>query len=114
MTKQNYKVIKVHPNDNVIVALEDIPAGEAVAYENETYQMVDDIPAKHKFYQSNMQPGDAVTMYGVLVGKVQVPITMGMRMTTTNLHHAAEPYSFRPYITHGRHLMLMLIKTKHF
>jgi altronate hydrolase len=97
MTKQNYKVIKVHPNDNVIVALEDIPAGAGITYENETYQIVDDIAAKHKFYQANMQPGDAVTMYGVLVGKVQIPVTVGMRMTTTNLHHAAEPYSFRPY-----------------
>jgi len=97
MTKQNYKVIKVHPSDNVIVALEDIPAGASIVYENETYQIVDDIAAKHKFYQSDMQPGDTVTMYGVLVGKVQIPVTAGMRMTTTNLHHAAEPYSFRPY-----------------
>jgi len=30
MTKQNYKVIKVHPSDNVIVALEDIPAGAGI------------------------------------------------------------------------------------
>ena len=95
--KENYKVIKVHPSDNVIVALEDIPAGATVVYENATYKIVDDVAAKHKFYQSNMEVGSLVTMYGVLVGKVQVPVTMGMRMTTTNLHHAAEPYAFRPY-----------------
>jgi altronate hydrolase len=97
MMKENYKVIKVHPSDNVIVALEDIPAGATVVYENATYKIVDDVAAKHKFYQSNMEVGSLVTMYGVLVGKVQVPVTMGMRMTTTNLHHAAEPYAFRPY-----------------
>ncbi len=34
MIKENYKVIKVHPSDNVIVALEDIPAGATVVYEN--------------------------------------------------------------------------------
>ena len=95
--KENYKVIKVHPSDNVIVALEDIPAGATVVYENATYKIVDDVAAKHKFYEANMQAGNSVTMYGVLVGKVQVPVTMGMRMTTTNLHHAAEPYAFRPY-----------------
>ncbi|MBU6262515.1 MAG: UxaA family hydrolase [Bacteroidetes bacterium] len=95
--KENYKVIKVHPSDNVIVALEDIPAGATVVYENETYKIVDDVAAKHKFYQSNMAAGDSVTMYGVLVGKVQEAVTVGMRMTTTNLHHAAEPYAFRPY-----------------
>jgi hypothetical protein len=77
MMKENYKVIKVHPSDNVIVALEDIPAGAGISYENETYQIVDDIAAKHKFYQSDMQPGDTVTMYGVLVGKVQIPVTAG-------------------------------------
>jgi altronate hydrolase len=95
--KENYKVIKVHPSDNVIVALEDIPAGATVVYENATYKIVDDVAAKHKFYQSNMEAGDSVTMYGVLVGKVQEAVTTGMRMTTTNLHHAAEPYAFRPY-----------------
>jgi len=95
--KENYKVIKVHPSDNVIVALEDIPAGATVMYDNVTYKIVDEVAAKHKFYEANMQAGDSVTMYGVLVGKVQVPVTMGMRMTTTNLHHAAEPYAFRPY-----------------
>ena len=94
--KENYKVIKVHPSDNVIVALEDIPSGATVVYENQTYKIVDDIAAKHKFYQSNMGVGDSVTMYGVLVGKVQEAVSIGMRMTTTNLHHAAEPYSFRP------------------
>jgi altronate hydrolase len=95
--KENYKVLKVHPSDNVIVALEDIPAGATVVYENTTYKIVDDVAAKHKFYQSNMVAGDSVTMYGVLVGKVQEAVTTGMRMTTTNLHHAAEPYAFRPY-----------------
>ena len=95
--KENYKVIKVHPSDNVIVALEDIPAGATVVYENETYKIVDDVAGKHKFYQSNMAAGDSVTMYGVLVGKVQEAVTAGMRMTTTNLHHAAEPYVFRSY-----------------
>ncbi len=46
MMKENYKVIKVHPSDNVIVALEDIPAGATVMYENATYKIVDDVAAK--------------------------------------------------------------------
>lgn len=43
------KVLKVHPNDNVIVALQDIAKGETVIYNGSTFQIVDDIPAKHKF-----------------------------------------------------------------
>jgi altronate hydrolase len=36
-------------------------------------------------------------MYGVLVGKLQVNVKAGTRMSTENLHHAAEPYAFKPY-----------------
>src|SRR5258705_8721020 len=42
-----------------------------------------------------MKPGDEVIMYGVLVGKAQMNIAKGSRMTTENTKHAAEPYSYR-------------------
>jgi tagaturonate reductase len=32
---------------------------------------MEDIPAKHKFFMQDMQPGDEMIMYGVLVGKAQ-------------------------------------------
>lgn len=91
------KVLKVNPKDNVIVALQDLARGESVVYNGETFVLEEDIPAKHKFYISNMTTGDEVIMYGVLVGKIQHPILRGMRMSTDNLKHAAEPYEFRPY-----------------
>lgn len=91
------KVLKVNPKDNVIVALQDLAKGETVEYNGESYTMQEDIPAKHKFYVSDMNTGDEVIMYGVLVGKIQHLILKGMRMSTDNLKHAAEPYEFRPY-----------------
>jgi altronate hydrolase len=91
------KVLKVHPKDNVIVALQDLAKGETVHYEEADYVLQEDIPAKHKFYVSDMNTGDAVTMYGVLVGKIQHFVMKGMRMTTDNLKHAADPFAFRPY-----------------
>ena len=39
--------------------------------------------------------GDEIYMYGVLVGKVQCNVAKGSLMTTDNLKHAAEPYSYR-------------------
>ena len=57
--------------------------------------MQENIPAKHKFYMQDMQPGDEVIMYGVLVGKIQLPVKAGNRMSTDNLKHAAEPYGYR-------------------
>jgi len=91
------KVLKVHPKDNVIVALQDLVKGETVHYEGTDYVLQEDIPAKHKFYVSDMNTGDEVTMYGVLVGKIQHFVIKGMRMTTDNLKHAADPFAFRPY-----------------
>ncbi|WAC40041.1 UxaA family hydrolase [Pedobacter sp. SL55] len=91
------QVLKVHPKDNVLVALTDLKAGQLVAYQGSNYQLVDDVDAKHKFYTQDMQAGDEVYMYGTLVGKIQFPVKLGTRMTTDNLKHAAAPYEYRPY-----------------
>jgi altronate hydrolase len=89
------KVLKVNPKDNVIVALQDLAKGEAVQYDGETYILQEDIPAKHKFYMREMNAGEEVIMYGVLVGKIQHLVLKGMRMSIENLKHAAEPYTYR-------------------
>lgn len=91
------QVLKVHPKDNVLVALTNLKAGQIVGYRGANYQLVDDVDAKHKFYTQDMQTGDEVYMYGTLVGKIQFPVKLGTRMTTENLKHAAAPYEFRPY-----------------
>jgi len=56
------KVLKVHPDDNVIVALQDLPKGEKVVYNDVEYTVVDDVPAKHKFFANDMKTGDEVMM----------------------------------------------------
>lgn len=88
-------VLKVHPKDNVIVALKDLKKGQVVQYEGVSYEMQEDIPAKHKFFMHDMKKGDEITMYGVLVGKAQSDIATGARMSTENTKHAAEPYVYR-------------------
>lgn len=88
-------ILKVHPSDNVIVALSSIKKGTALSFEGETYVLTEDIPAKHKFFQHDMLPGSEVIMYGVLVGTVQVPVSRGERMTTENVKHAAGAYAYR-------------------
>ena len=52
------KVLKVHPGDNVIVALQDIAKGESISYDNSSYKIADDIPAKHKFFEKDMNAGE--------------------------------------------------------
>ncbi|MGZ8538127.1 MAG: UxaA family hydrolase, partial [Flavisolibacter sp.] len=89
------KVLKIHPDDNVLVALQDIPKGERISYNGKVYEVVDDIPAKHKFFEHDMNQGEEVIMYGVLVGKAMLFIPSGCIMTTSNVKHAADPYEYR-------------------
>jgi altronate hydrolase len=90
---RNTKVLKVHPADNVIVALTDLPAGTVIEYDEETYTLQDTVPQKHKFATASLQPGDQVFMYGVLVGKASQLIARGGLISTRNLKHASSDYS---------------------
>ena len=89
------KVLQVHPSDNVLVALSDLSEGETIFYCGRSYQVRENIPAKHKFVTEDVRTGDVVTMYGVLVGRAQMDIQRGSIISTVNLKHAAEPYQYR-------------------
>jgi len=88
-------VLKIHPKDNVLVALKNLAKGEAISFEGDEYILEDATPAKHKFFIKDMTAGDEVIMYGVLVGRVQNSIPRGGLMTTTNVKHAAQQYHYR-------------------
>lgn len=81
------KVLKVNPNDNVIVALLDLSAGESVHLDGAEYTVVKDIKAKHKFAAVDFQEGDHIIMYGVMVGKANQFIEKGEVITTENVKH---------------------------
>ncbi|MDQ0636957.1 altronate hydrolase [Pedobacter sp. W3I1] len=91
------RILKIHPNDNVLVALQNLAKGETVIYDGHEYILQDDIQAKHKFFMQDMNAGDHIIMYGVLVGKAQHFILKGGLMDTENTKHASDPYEFRPY-----------------
>jgi altronate hydrolase len=88
-------VIKMHPNDNVLVALTNLTKGETINFDKATFVLQDAIGQKHKFYTADLPAGGQVIMYGVLVGKTQCAVVKGSLMTTDNLTHAAEPYAYR-------------------
>lgn len=85
--------LQIHPSDNVLVALQDLPKGTPIRHNGITFDLISDVGAKHKFPLAPLSAGDAVVMYGVLVGKATQPIGQGEWVGTHNLHHDAEPYS---------------------
>ena len=94
------RVLKVHPADNVIVALRNLSAGEQINFDNTVYELPYAVGAKHKFVTEDRNPGDPIHMYGVLVGKATQPIRRGEPITTFNLKHDADRYGLdkkQPY-----------------
>lgn len=86
------KTLKIHPKDNVLVALTDLKKGTHLAFEDCIYILQNDIVAKHKFTIEKLNKGDAVYMYGVLVGRARKEILKGGLISTTNLAHDTEKY----------------------
>ena len=85
-------VLKIHPNDSVLVALADLEPGEQIKWEDTTLTVTEAVPAKHKVALQDFAPGDSITMYGVLVGKAKQTIPKGGRLTTFNVQHATNSY----------------------
>lgn len=89
------RFLKIHPSDNVFVALTDLQAGEKIVYQNQEFSLTDNIPAKHKFTEKVLQPDDEIYMYGIVVGKAVKPIAQGGAIGTHNIKHKASPFAGR-------------------
>ena len=87
------RVLKIDARDNVLIALEDLHRGETVSIDGEPCTLPADVPCKHKFVIEARKPGDAVIMYGVLVGRASEAIPRGGAITVRNLRHDSEGFS---------------------
>ncbi|MEO1054369.1 MAG: altronate dehydratase family protein [Bacteroidota bacterium] len=96
----NSRILKVHPNDNLIVALDDLKKGDKVRLNGAEYEIKTDIPAKHKFFSNDMNSGSHVTMYGVVVGLVKENVSTGEVATIQNVAHATSDYKIAEGKTH--------------
>lgn len=87
------KVLQLHTDDNVLVALANLETGEEIQYNGFHITMKNDVPAKHKFAINDLAPEDSIKMYGVLVGKALSPIDSGGALTTENVKHSASNFA---------------------
>ena len=87
---QNF--LKINENDNVVVALNVIPAGEAVQVEaqGETKRMtaLEEIPAGHKMAICDIPEGGEVIKYGYRIGNAKEAIKCGNWIHTHNVKTA--------------------------
>ncbi len=89
MSIQKNSYIQIHPKDNVLVALQNLEQGTIINFDGQTFQLTDKVEAKHKFSINELQPGQEIFMYGVLVGKATQPIPQGGPISTQTVSHAS-------------------------
>ena len=87
--------IQIHPDDNLLVALQSLPKGTLIQFKNKTFNLQNDIEIKHKFALESLKIGEEVKMYGVLVGKAIVDIVQGELISKKNIEHAAQNFGGR-------------------
>ena len=87
MSKQ---FLQIHPEDNVLAALTDIPKGSDIVHNNDSFQVILNVKAKHKFTTTQLNVGDPIIMYGSLVGKATKLIAKGETITT-DMHLPSMP-----------------------
>ncbi|MFD1166864.1 UxaA family hydrolase [Sphingobacterium daejeonense] len=92
MEKEKLEFLQIHPKDNVLVALRDLPVGYSLKFQGKDIVLKRRVAAKHKFTIDALEKDDEIYMYGVLVGKVNEPLEMGELLDVNNLRHAADDF----------------------
>ena len=91
------KTLKIHPKDNVIVALEDLKKGTYIKVNGDLIEITGDVKSKHKLSIHNLNPNDKIIMYGVVVGVAQKSITKGSPINTNNIKDEIQKFSINNY-----------------
>jgi altronate hydrolase len=86
-------VLRIDARDNVVVALEPLAAGTEARFGAESCPVMEAVPVKHKMALADLQPGDTIRMYGMVVGEATQGIRRGGLISTRNVRHRAEAYS---------------------
>lgn len=93
------RYIKIHPNDNVAVALTDLAEGERLSLEGGETVLQQSMERGHKCALQPLAVGDLVVKYGLPIGHATVPVAAGEALhshnTRTNLNDLDE-YSYQP------------------
>ena len=77
--------IKIHDNDNVIVAIQMLTAGRVVDLAGLQVTVKEDIPAGHKMAVCDIPAGAPVCKYGFPIGSAKEDIPAGRWVHTHNI-----------------------------
>jgi altronate hydrolase len=95
-------VLKLHPSDNVAVALTLLEAGTKVSIDGRSLSVRENIPVGHKIALTDLHVGAPVVKYGEPIGTVTQSVTRGDWLHSHNLKTNLEGlvhYGYEPVIT---------------
>ncbi|MEZ6087137.1 MAG: altronate dehydratase family protein [Pirellulaceae bacterium] len=84
---QNPSIVRLHPHDNVVVAVNDLRPGEPFDIDDESVTTINRIPAGHKVAVRPIAVGDAVYKFGSRIGRATQNIGQGEHVHCHNLQH---------------------------
>jgi altronate hydrolase len=77
-------IIQIHNQDNVVVALKDLSAGQTFTIDGETITLKEDVPRGHKVAVKNIAINEHVVKYGYPIGHAIKGISVGEHIHTHN------------------------------
>ncbi|MEJ2417899.1 MAG: UxaA family hydrolase [Exilibacterium sp.] len=83
------KVILLHPDDNVLIAVESIAAGSEICIEGRPYRLRQAVALGHKVARSDLTKGDKVIRYGAAIGSMTRAVAVG---EWVHLHNMRSDY----------------------
>jgi len=93
------RAVKIHPADDVAVAVQALTAGDELMVEGERVALADDVPTGHKLALRPLARGQTVVKYGFPIGAATAPIACGAWVHSHNLKTCLEgvlEYSYEP------------------
>lgn len=97
--KMEQKLIRIHPKDNVAVAVEELTPGTQAVLDGVTYLVRETIPFGHKMALCALKQGDMVYKYGSPIGHAAAAVEPGEWVHSHNLKTNLEgllEYHYQP------------------
>ena len=84
------RAIRIHPNDDVAVAIQPLAAGEEIVVDGERIVAAEAVAPGHKLALRQIEPGSAITKYGYPIGEATALIAAGAWVHSHNLRTRLE------------------------
>lgn len=101
--------IKLHENDNVVIALVDLKPGYEIDVDNQKVILQEEIKRGHKIALQDIPKGESIIKYGFPIGHATQPILVGTHVhtqnTKTNLSDCLE-YEYQPQLKEKGELLM--------